>query len=64
MSNEVDAAQRALTSDLAQLEVDRQRYQQADSIARNARRKLGLQIIDILEARGIESDNDILMVSE
>ena len=58
LSNEVDAVHK--TSD--QLEQDRQLYIQTDSIIRSARRKLGLQVLGVLESKGIGSDDPIMKV--
>ena len=58
LSNEVDAVHK--TSD--QLEQDRQLYIQTDSIIRTARRKLGLQVLGVLESKGIGNDDPIMKV--
>ena len=58
LSNEVDAAHKSVD----QLAVDHMRHVQTDAMIRSARRRLGLQIIGVLEARGIAGDDPLMKV--
>lgn len=59
LSNEVDAAHKSSE----QLEHDRQVYLQTDNMIRSARRRLGLQILGILESKGIVSEDPLMKVN-
>ena len=58
LSNEVDAAHKSVD----QLATDRMRHVQTDAMIRSARRRLGLQIIGVLEARGVAGDDPLMKV--
>ena len=58
LSNEVDAAHKSVD----QLATDRMRHVQTDAMIRSARRRLGLQIIGVLEARGVTGDDPLMKV--
>ncbi len=59
LSNEVDAAHKSSE----QLEQDRLVYSQTENMIRSARRRLGLQIIGILETKGIVGEDPLMKVS-
>ena len=58
LSNEVDAAHKSVD----QRATDRMRHVQTDAMIRSARRRLGLQIIGVLEARGVAGDDPLMKV--